>query len=344
MKQAEKPADIQCGVIGYGGAFNMGRKHLQDMQRAGMTPAAVCDVDRARLEIAKTDFPGIQTYTRVGAMLKKSDVNLLAVITPHNTHAKLAIQCAKAGRHVVTEKPFAVTTAECDAMIRAAERNDVLLSTYHNRHWDGCIMEAVRQIQSGAIGEVFRIEAHMGGYRQPKDWWRTSKTISGGILYDWGVHLLEYSFQIIRAEIAEVAGFAKRGLWADKTAWKDDANEDEGFVVVRFADGRWLTLTITTLDANPKKSLLEITGTKGTYLMNMRAWETVTPGDGSGPVRKTGDNPPGEGWRLYQNIADHLTKGEPLAITPQWARRPIHVLDLARQSVEKGKAMKAKYQ
>jgi predicted dehydrogenase len=342
VKRFKKPADIKVGVIGYGGAFNMGRAHLKEMQKAGMTPVAVAEIDPARLKAAQADFPGIETYPSAAAMLRKSPVNLVTIITPHNTHAKLAVQCLKAGRNVVCEKPLAITTAECDAMIQAARKSSAVISTYHNRHWDGCILEAVKRIRAGAIGKVFRIEAHMASYGQPKDWWRTSKSISGGVLYDWGVHLLEYSLQIMDSEIAEVSGFKHDGFWAPRTAWKKDTNEDEGFTVVRFVNGAWLTLTISSLDANPKKGWLEITGAKGSYIFDSRGWEIVTK-TGAETVVTRGDNPASEGWRFYQNIADHLTKGKELVITAEWARRPIHILDLAGQSAKKGVAMKARY-
>ena len=141
MKSRFKHAnEIKVGVIGYGGAFNMGRMHLQDMQKAGMTPCAVAEPDAARLAVAAQEFPGIRTFSRVEDMLAQSDVNLVVLITPHNTHAPLALQCLKAGRHVVCEKPFAITTKECDAMIAAAKRAGVMVSTFHNRHWDGSIM------------------------------------------------------------------------------------------------------------------------------------------------------------------------------------------------------------
>ena len=343
MKRFKKATEIQVGVVGYGGAFNMGRHHLNEMVRAGMTPVAVSDLDAERLKVAEEEFPGIETYTSVATMLKKSPVNLIAIITPHNTHARLAVQCLRAGRHVVCEKPFAVTTAECDSMIAAAHKNALVLSTYHNRHWDGCILHAVKQIsKSRVIGDVIRVEAHMGGYGKPGDWWRTSKSISGGILYDWGVHLLEYSLQLIGSEILEVAGFAKTGFWAPQTAWKGDTNEDEGFGIVRFASGAWLTLCISHIDSNPKRGWLEITGTKGTYIMDGGSWETVAHKGGKTIVTK-GKNPASEGWRFYQNIADHLVKGTPLVITPEWARRPIHILDLVNRSARKGTSMKAKY-
>ncbi len=343
MKRFKRATDIKVGAIGYGGAFNMGKAHLGQMQQAGMTPTAVAEIDPARLEVAAADFPGIETYPSVTEMLAKSDVDLVAIITPHNTHAALAIECLRAGVGVVSEKPFAVTTAECDRMIREATKRKALLSTYHNRHWDGCILEAVRQIRKkGVIGDVIRVEAHMGGYGQPGDWWRSSKSISGGILYDWGVHLLEYSLQLIDGNIAEVMGLAKTGYWAPKTAWKADTNEDEGFAVVRFDTGQWLTLTISHIDSNPKRGQLEITGTKGTYIMGGGDWELIQHKGGKTIITK-GKNPPSEGWRFYQNIADHLVKGTPLVITPEWARRPIHILDLAGQSVRRGKSMKARH-
>jgi scyllo-inositol 2-dehydrogenase (NADP+) len=342
MAKFKKPEQIKVGVIGYGGAFNMGRSHLNEMQKAGMTPVAVSDLDEGRLKVAEQDFPGIQTYKTVAQMLKKSDVNLVTIITPHNTHAKLALQCLRAGRHVVCEKPLAITTAECDAMIAEARKGKLTLSTYHNRHWDGCIMEAVKHIRSGVIGDVVRVEAHMGAYRQPGDWWRTSRTISGGVLYDWGVHLLEYSLQVIDSDMTEVAGFSKSGFWAPKTAWKQDTIEDEGFAVVRFKNGVWLTLTITNIDSRPKPGVLEFTGTLGTYLMNHGDHEIITH-KGASRIITCGVNPASEGWRFYQNVADHLTKSEKLVITPEWSRRPIHILDLACRSARQGKAIKTTY-
>ena len=100
---------------------------------------------------------------------------------------------------------------------------------------------------------------------------------------------------------------------------------------------------ITSIDANPKRGMLEITGAKGTYIMSYHDWETVVPQDDGRTVVTKGKNPPSEGWRFYQNLADHLVSGEELVITPQWARRPIHILDLACRSAEKGASLKPKY-
>ena len=343
MKTYKKASDIKVGVIGYGGAFNMGRQHLKEMQAAGMTPVAVAEVDPSRLAVAETDFPGIGIFPSVSSMLKASPVDMVVIITPHNTHAPLAIECLKAGRHVVCEKPLAITTAEVDAMIQAAKKSGVMLSTYHNRHWDGRIRQAVELVKKRkVIGDVYRIECHMGGYSKPGDWWRTSRSISGGVLYDWGVHLLEYSLQLIDAPVSEVSGFAHEGFWAAQTKWKADANEDEGFLVARFKGSQWLTLTITQLDSKPKEGWLEVTGTKGALVFDGEHTTTYQHLKGR-TVTTRYKNPQDEGFRYYENVAAFLTKKAPLVITAEWSRRPIHILDLAARSAKSGKAIPAKY-
>ena len=343
MARFKRPEDIKVGVIGYGPSFGMGPTHLNDMKKAKMSPLAVCDSDGARLEAAQNDFPGIETYETVDKMLKESDVNLMTIITPHNSHAPLALKCLKAGRHVVCEKPLAITTADCDKMIAEAEKQDLVLTTYHNRYWDGSILRALKIIKEGKIGEVVRIDAHMGNWGNPGDWWRSSKTISGGILYDWGIHLIEYMLQITNSQVIEITGFSKRGFWADKTKWKEDTLEDEGFGIMRFENGIWGTLRITQIDSNPRHSMIEITGTKGTYGWDYDNFFLITPNEYGEKITHTGRHPEVEWWRYYQNIADHLTKGTKLVITPQWSRRPIHFIELMCKSAEKGMSMKPKY-
>jgi len=131
FKRVEDVKVVSSGmeVLSIWGAY-----HLDDMRKAGMTPYAVVEPDEIRLKVAAEDYPSVETYRSVGEMLRKSDVNLIVLITPHNTHAPLALQCIKAGKHVVCEKPFAITTKECDAMIAAAKKHDVVVSTFHNRH------------------------------------------------------------------------------------------------------------------------------------------------------------------------------------------------------------------
>ena len=80
MKLFPNPQQIKVGVVGYGGAFNMGKAHLNEMKKAGMTPCAVAEIDATRLAVARQDFPGIETYPSLETMLRKSPVNLITII------------------------------------------------------------------------------------------------------------------------------------------------------------------------------------------------------------------------------------------------------------------------
>ena len=343
MVSFRKPGDIKVGVVGYGGAFNTGKHHLEATRKAGMEPVAVAEIDPVRLRLAVAEFPGIRGYDSVGEMLRGSEADLVVIVTPHNTHTKLGLQCLRAGRHVIIEKPLSITTAECDAMIKEAKKRRRVLSTYHNRHWDGCILEAVKRIRrEEAIGEVYRIEARLGGYGEPGVWWRGSRSISGGILYDWGVHFLEYALQLIGSEIVEVTGYARTGFWVSMSPWKQDTIEDVASAVVRFKNGSWLNLTISTLETNPKPGWLEVAGTQGSYTFDHRGYRMIRQ-KGKRKWTTERKNPRSRWARYYRNLVGHLTGREKLVITPEWSRRTIHILDLAVKSARKGAAIKARY-
>lgn len=346
MKTYSSTSEIKVGVVGYGGAYNMGRKHLQELQDEGMVPVAVAELDPERLKVATEDFPGIATFKTLSEMLAGSDVDLIVLITPHNTHAELALEALKAGRHVVCEKPLAITTEECDAMIAAAEENAVMISTYHNRHWDGLPLTALKLINDeGSIGEVYKIDCRMGNWSPPGDTWRGSRSISGGVLYDWGVHMLEYSLQIIDSEIVEVSGFAHEGFWADRTKWKEDTIEDEGSLTVRFVNGARLTVAVSHLDTDPRPGIMHVTGTRGAiHFPEMhKSYALITHDEDGNKVTVEGKQEETVQELYYKNVAEYLTGKADLVITGEWSRRPIHILDLAVRSAKQNKTLPSKY-
>ena len=129
---------FRCGVIGYGGAFSMGNAHLTSLSKnAGMEAAAICELDPKRQKVAAEEWPDAAIYGQVGDMLRHAQLDLATVITPHNTHAPLALQCLDAKVGVVLEKPMALTGKEVKDMIALAKRRKVMLSCFHNRRWDG---------------------------------------------------------------------------------------------------------------------------------------------------------------------------------------------------------------
>ena len=122
MKQFKNVKQIKSAIIGYG--KYMGKHHGDYMKDVGMKLVAIADPMKEAREAAKNDWPDAEIYNSATELLKKSDAKLATIITPHNTHAPLAIQCLNAGVNVITEKPMAVTTQECDNMIAAAKKNN----------------------------------------------------------------------------------------------------------------------------------------------------------------------------------------------------------------------------
>ena len=322
---------FRCGVVGYGGAFNMGRLHLTSMQKnKRMEVAAVCELDPTRRAVANDDFPGVKTYVNVGNMLRGAELDLVTIITPHNTHAKLAVQCLKAGVNVVCEKPLAITSAEVKQMLTAAKKKKVMISTFHNRRWDGdfvVLRDLIRKEK--IIGRVFRIEAGFFGYGEQGTWWRSNKEVSGGAIYDWGAHFTDWILNIVTDSVDWVSGYQVKN-----NEWSKYDNEDHSEYTVQFKGGCTATLTMSNLSmsSRPRWQILgekgSIEDVGGKYLIkaivNGRQMSTEVPFAESN-------------WdAYYENVYKHLMGRAKLVITPESAGRVIGVLEAANISAARG--------
>ncbi len=330
---------LRCAVIGYGAAFNQGRSHArQIVETPGLRLTAICDLDPARAEAAQADFPGITGYTDVARLIGDGVADLAAVVVPHRWHAPTALACLQGGLHVVVEKPMAISTAECTELIAAAHVAGRALTVYHNRRWDGDFLTLRDLIRQGTIGEVFHIEHFMGGYRRPGGGWRADKAVSGGALYDWGAHFVDWTLGLMDAPMASVTGFVHKRVWRDVT------NEDQVQALIRFRAGQVADLQTSSISLGPKPRW-RILGTEGAILDR---------GDRIGregraaclvrvPVRGHQAEfqvPYQEGVRgtFYPQLLAHITQGAPIPVTPESARRVIAVLELAERSARTGQA------
>jgi predicted dehydrogenase len=270
-------------------------------------------------------------------MLKQEDVDLITVVTPHNTHAGLTLQCLKAGRHVIVEKPMCITTAEATAMIEEAKKKNLMLSVFHNRRFDGDFLALKETIGKGRIGEIFHLEAFMGGFGHPGTWWRSDKKVSGGAFYDWGAHLLDWVLHIIPGNIVEVTGYFHKRVWMDVT------NEDQVEAVIRFESGAVADVQLSNL-ASIGKPRWRILGTKGgiTTMPEQQCFRVVTYSDGK-PVETKVDFKKGEHSTYYRNIADHLLRGTELLVKPEEARRIIAIMEAAEESSRTGETVRSAY-
>ena len=332
---------IRGAVIGYGGMFSMGRGHLNGMREAGISPAAVCDIDAARLEAAQVDFPGIQVYPDADALLRDGGVDLITLVTPHDTHAPLAIQALNAGKSVICEKPMCLTTSEATEMIAAARANGVMLSVYHNRRHDGdfqALKEAI--VEKKLIGDVFSIQAGFAGYGHPGHWWRSDKAVSGGAFYDWGAHFLDWILNLMPGrKVVTVSGYFHKRLWHDVT------NEDYVQAVLRFDDGAHADLSFSQISALPMPRW-RIQGTKGGILDDGSVKDGMALFTFLEGIKMRGEilNKTSQWDKYYKDIHAHLTAGAPLDVTPEQSRRVIAIIEAAEKSSKSGQAEPVPYE
>jgi len=224
-------AEIRFGLVGYGPLFGMGGHHAGMIaQTQGFTLAAICDKDPARLEVAKKEQGDhIATFTDAKEMANSGLIDLGMAIVPHIYHAPVAKILLEAGLHVITEKPFVVHVPDGEELIALAKEKGVMLSVYHNRHWDPDILTARDALESGRIGDVYSIECNMVGYGSPGQQWRDHKEISGGMLYDMGAHQFEKILQLVPWKDGSGNPINRKAtLYGNflKRMWHSSTNED----------------------------------------------------------------------------------------------------------------------
>ena len=329
---------IRAGIIGYGGAFNMGRHHAGAINaQPGMKTVAICDLDPQRQAAAKQDFPDVDTYGDYQQMLARPDLDLCVIVLPHNMHAKVAVACSAAGKDVITEKPMCITAAEATAMIDAGKRAGKMVTVFHNRRHDRDYRTLRQIVREGLIGDVFHVEMFGGGYGHPGYWWRSNKEVSGGHFYDWGAHYLDWLLGIVPSRVREVRGVFRKMKWMDVT------NEDQVDAAIYFENGVTADVQMSSV-ARIGKPRWRVLGTLGAVQEDGDHFRVNTEVGGLPANMNVSFDGAGRGGDYYEQLADHLLRGAPLDVQPEQARRVIAIMETAERSSQSGRAEPVPYE
>ena len=232
----------RLGVIGYGGMASYHHKRIPKPE--GIRFTAAYDISEARLEKAARD--GLTVYRSLEEFLKDETLDLVLVATPNNFHKELAIAAMEAGKHVICEKPVALNSGELEEMIVCAQKNQVLFTVHQNRRMDADFRIIKKIYDENMLDEIFRIESRVQGSRGIADTWRRQKQAGGGMLYDWGVHLIDQILYLLPGKVTSV--FAEfqylGGYGVDDNVRLTMTFEDEISVLVEIGTCNYIMLPI----------------------------------------------------------------------------------------------------
>ena len=177
---------MRLGIIGYGG---MGKWHAANAPRAGVEIAAVCDIEKEK--IAQGIADGYNTYGSAEELLADENVDTVILTVPNHLHKEMCLKAAAAGKHVITEKPAALNVSELDEMEAACRENGVFFTSHQNRRWDRDMLIVKKAYDEGLLGKIFTIESRLHSGNGYMHEWHLYKKYGGGMIYDWGVHLID---------------------------------------------------------------------------------------------------------------------------------------------------------
>ena len=272
--------------IGYIGAGNICRAHMQASKKLDVTMYGVFDVIHAAAEAVAKEYGIARHYDDLGKMLGDADLDAVVVGTPNKFHAEHAIACLEAGKHVLLEKPMAMNAVECDQIIRAKQKSGkVLLMGMLNRY--KASSGAIKQvIDSGACGQIYSGQTYWfrrRGIPGFGSWFTTKSMAGGGGMIDIGVHMLDLALYFMGFPKAvavsgmtynvwdKLENYKYTGMWGKPVPGSTKDVDDYALALVRFADGQSLNLNVSwalNMETLQVEQGVRLMGTQGGVAMN----------------------------------------------------------------------------
>lgn len=228
---------IGCAVIGFGG---MGRWHANKIRTEMGEYAEVVgiyDINPKQMEVAVER--GFEIYASREELLADERIDLVTVATPNDVHKEIAIAAMEAGKNVISEKPVTLSTSDLEEMIACAEKCGKLFTVHQNRRWDEDYLTMKKLLDENTLGRVFRIESRVQGSRGVPGDWRNRPEHGGGMVYDWGIHLLDQAMMMTLPRKLKT-------VYAELTNVTNE-NCDDGFrTTLIFDDGLSFYVEVTT--------------------------------------------------------------------------------------------------
>jgi UDP-N-acetyl-2-amino-2-deoxyglucuronate dehydrogenase len=336
---------LGCGRIAKRHSDLLGGNHIK-----GARLVAVCDSVRPRADAIGSEF-GVSTHYDIDDFLARKDIDAVAVLTPSGMHPEHVIACAKAGKHVVVEKPMALRLQDADAMIRACDEAGVKLFIVKQNRFNVPVIKAREALEAGRFGKLVLGTVRVRWCREQsyydQDSWRGTWAYDGGVLTNQASHhidMLEWFF----GDVISVHARASTALVRIET-------EDTAVATLKFRNGALGIIEATTATRpNDIEGSLSILGEKGTveiagFAVNqIRHWRFVDelPSD-KDVIEKFSVNPPhvyGFGHQAYyQHVVDCLVNQRAALVDGLEGRKSLELISALYESIETGQEVALRF-
>lgn len=351
---------IRVGIIGHG---FMGHEHetmLYNME--GYEIIGISDIDEKQLEDVK---PGIKRYSSNEELFADPEIDVVLIVANNNQHHDLVIQAARAGKDIICEKPVAMNVEELDDMIRVVEKCNVRFTVHHQRRLDPDFRTMKEVYDQGSLGDVYTVKSSLYGFNGNMHDWHVYVSEGGGMLFDWGVHLIDQMLWMMK-------GAKVTSVFADVRNVINFEVDDYFKIILRFDNGVTGEIELGTYFLSDKiqEKWFErhwiMGGNKGTayvdgfnpqgkivrtshLLTNVRGTRTMTA---AGPTRSFG--PPAEGTILTEELPKVTTTHEDYFVNYRKAyageeeflikipetRRVLALMEAIRESAKTGNSIR----
>jgi UDP-N-acetyl-2-amino-2-deoxyglucuronate dehydrogenase len=338
MKAGEPQRRWGVAVAGCG---SIGRMHITAFKDLG---ARVVAVSSRRAEQARTvaEAEGCEFTTDPEALVRRPDVDVVAITTSSGSHARLALAAIAAGKHVVVEKPMAMTPTDAGQMIAAAASRGVVLSVISQRRFEPTHQAVKRALDSGALGRLLMCEVTCPYYRTQDYYasadWRGTVADDGGALMNQAIHSVDLMLWM--------AGPAREVYGRTATQTHRMEAEDLAVAIVQFASGAYGTLMASTSIRPGFQPTLNLYGEAGTIkLEGAQVTHWTVPGlpapAGGGPSSTAVAGPALASHEHHRTqLADvlaALAAGRAPAVTGEDGRRAVELVDGVYRSAAAGR-------
>ncbi len=293
-------------------------------------------------------YPEVAIVNRYEDLINDPELELIVVNTPDHTHYDLTRKALLAGKHVIVEKPFTLSTKDGEDLIGLAQEKNRVLAVFQNRRWDGDFLMVSKVLSEGLIGELVEFESHFDRFRNyiQEDTWKEDPSLGTGNIYNLGSHMIDQALILFGMPEALYADLEMRRSGSKVNDYYDIHLYYPRFkailkssYLVKEPGPRYLihgTLgTFVKYGIDPQEALLksgEIPVGEDWGKEDEQVWGILNSEVSGEPVREKMETIPGNYHAFYDNLYYAIREGKELAVKPEEAANVIRIIEAAIRS------------